>query len=234
MSCTQFPRVPTPSVVLWLIAGIGWLTGEAITAAAFPAYSYATNYISDLGVTDVGSFQGRAIDSPLSLVMNTTFIGHGILFAAAGVLAARAFRSASRRASVTVAVLAILAVAHAVGMVLVGLFHGSQASADDGLLVLHVLGAAVAIISGNVVAIVAGASSRAAGAPTGYRIASAVLGIVGLVSLVMLLVDSGSTAINVLPDGVWERGSVYTIVAWELMTAVSVLVGRARTRAVRA
>lgn len=222
------PRIPVTPAVLWLLAGIGWLTGEAVTASAFPAYNYATNYISDLGVPDVGPFQGRAIDSPLSAVMNTTFIGQGVLFALAGLLVARAARSVSHRAW---RVVAVLVVAHFVGMTLVGLFHGSQASVDDGAIVLHVLGAAVAIVSGNVVAIVAGASSRAVGAPRAYRIASVVLGIVGIVSLVMLLVDSGSTAITVFPDGVWERASVYTIVAWELLSGAVLLAGVIRRRA---
>ncbi|ROP63908.1 DUF998 domain-containing protein [Curtobacterium sp. ZW137] len=222
------PRLSVVPAVLWLLAGIGWLIGEAVTASAFPAYSYATNYISDLGVPDVGIFQGRTIDSPLSAVMNTVFIGHGVLFALAGLLVARAVASTSRSASRAVAV---LVVAHFVGITLVGLFHGSQASVDDGAIVLHVLGAAVAITSGNVVAIVAGASSRAVDAPRGYRVASIVLGVVGLVSLVMLLVDSGSTAITLLPDGVWERASVYTIIAWELLSGGLLLTGVLRRRA---
>ena len=51
----------------------------------------------------------------------------------------------------------------------------------------------------------------------------------------MLLVDSSSTAIEVLPDGVWERASVYTIVAWELLTGIALLVaGTRRLRTARA
>ncbi|MFD5513267.1 hypothetical protein ACFWIB_36740 [Streptomyces sp. NPDC127051] len=45
-----------------------WVVAEAIAAAAWtdPAYSYATNYISDLGVPDCGTrFQGRDICSGL-------------------------------------------------------------------------------------------------------------------------------------------------------------------------
>ncbi|WP_240347547.1 hypothetical protein [Curtobacterium sp. 24E2] len=46
----------------------------------------------------------------------------------------------------------------------------------------------------------------------------------------MLVVDSSSTVIDVLPDGVWERASVYTIVAWELVTGITLLVAGARRR----
>jgi hypothetical membrane protein len=215
------------SVVLWILGGVGWLTGEAITAAAYPRYSYATNYISDLGVPEVGSFQGRAIDSPLHAVMNTTFIGHGILFGLAGVLVAVLVRSASRRVRAAVGVLAAL---HFVGILLVGLFHGSEASVESGAIVLHVSGAAVAILSGNVLAIVAGTGSSALRAPRAYRVVSVVLGVVGIVSLVMLLVDSSSSVVDVFPDGVWERASVYTIVAWELMTGVTLAVSSLRGR----
>ncbi|UWD79579.1 DUF998 domain-containing protein [Curtobacterium flaccumfaciens] len=217
------------SGALWTVAGVGWLVGEAVSASAFPGYDYATNYISDLGVPDVGTFQGRSIDSPLHVLMNTTFIGQGVLFGIAAVLAVVVFRAASRRARVATAVLAVV---HLFGMVLVGSFHGSQTSTDGGTIVFHVLGAAAAITTGNLVAITAGIGSRA---PAAYRIASVALGIVGLVSLVMLVVDSSSTVIEVLPDGVWERASVYTIVAWELLTGIALLVaGTRRLRTARA
>lgn len=203
---------------------MSWLSGEAVSASAFPGYDYATNYISDLGVAQVGSFQGRAIDSPLHALMNATFVTQGVCFA---VVAAVACVGAARCVVVTVAVVAVV---HGIGLALVGTFHGGQGSVDDGTSVFHVLGAAAAIISGNVVAIIVGAGSSAVGAPRTYRVTSVVLGTVGLVALVMLVVDSGSSAIDLLPDGVWERGAVYTLIAWELLSAVVVLTGLARSR----
>lgn len=231
MTNSDTPRALVPGA-LWTVAGVGWLVGEAVSASAFPGYSYATNYISDLGVPDVGAFQGRTIDSPLHVLMNTTFIGQGVLFGVAAVLAVVVFRAASRRARVTAAVLAVV---HLIGMVLVGSFHGSQTSTDGGTIVFHVLGAAAAITTGNLVAITVGIGSRALRAPAAYRIASVALGIVGFVSLVMLVVDSSSTVVDVFPDGVWERAAVYTIVVWELVTGITLLVaGTRRRRAARA
>ena len=64
---------------------------EAIAASAFPGYSYSANYISDLGVPDVAEFQGRAIDSPLSAVMNAGFILQGVLYLVAAVALGAAF-----------------------------------------------------------------------------------------------------------------------------------------------
>lgn len=39
----------------------------------------------------------------------------------------------------------------------------------------------------------------------------------------ILEIDSGSVAIELLPDGVWERGSVYSITTWELLTGIALL-----------
>jgi hypothetical membrane protein len=114
----------------WIAAAALYLVAEAVSASTFPGYSYATNYISDLGVPDVEVFQGRAIDSPLHLLMNTAFVLHGVLFVVAA-LAARNLAVGSPAPGRPAARwwFTVLAVAHGVGIVLVGLFHGSQASA---------------------------------------------------------------------------------------------------------
>jgi len=39
----------------------------------------------------------------------------------------------------------------------------------------------------------------------------------------MLMVNSATTKTNLLPDGIWERGSVYSIIAWQLLTAIWLL-----------
>jgi hypothetical protein len=35
----------------------------------------------------------------------------------------------------------------------------------------------------------------------------------------MLMVNSATSKANLLPDGAWERGSVYSIIMWQLLTA---------------
>jgi len=203
----------TGAVVSWVLAAAVYLIAEAIAASAFPGYSYATNYISDLGVPEVATVDGRAIDSPLHAVMNAGFIAHGVLFAVATLLATRAARVRHRRWIVA------LAVVHGVGIALVGIFSGSQEALESGLAAFHVIGAAMAIIGGNLTAIVASRTAR-----HGVAALSLALGVVGIVSVVMLVVDSGTTTIDLLPDGVWERLSVYTIQAWELVAATATLV----------
>ncbi len=72
-------RHATPSGALrstgaiWIIGPLWCLATEAITASAFPGYSYARNDISDLGVPERGVLQGRVLDSPLHAVMNAGF-----------------------------------------------------------------------------------------------------------------------------------------------------------------
>ena len=66
---------------LWVVAAGGYLLLEAVAAAGFePAYSYANNYISDLGVTGRELVHGRMIDSPRANLMHTAFYLQGILF----------------------------------------------------------------------------------------------------------------------------------------------------------
>lgn len=224
------PRQSALAASCWIAAAALYLVAEAVSASAFPGYSYATNYISDLGVPDTEVFQGRAIDSPLHLLMNTAFVLHGVLFVVAA-LAARTLAAGSPTTGRPAARrwFTVLAVAHGVGIVLVGLFHGSQASVENGLVVLHVVGAAVAITAGNTAAVVAGAvllrrTPEQHGRGTRWVGAlSIALGAVGLVGLVMLVVDPAWTTVDLLPDGIWERVAVYAILAWELLAGVAVI-----------
>ena len=62
-----------------------------LAAVAFsPRYSYAHNYVSDLGVPVCGTiFDGRSVCSPLHALMNGDFVLQGVLFFAAALAAAR-------------------------------------------------------------------------------------------------------------------------------------------------
>ena len=116
-------KVVLAGALVLVVNTLQWLIIEAVAAAAWtqPPYSYATNYISDLGVPDCGTeFQGRAICSPLHSWMNASFMAEGLLFGLGVLLLSRLVAGRARR------VVVALAVAHAVGFVLVGLFHGSD------------------------------------------------------------------------------------------------------------
>jgi hypothetical protein len=114
-----------------------------------------------------------------------------------------------------------------IGYILVGTFHGSLQAQQNGTLALHFTGATLAIVGGNVLALVLGLGWRKSPETRLIGLAGIVLGAFGLVSVVVLFVtfDSG------LPSGAIERGSVYTIVIWQLAVAVALLRGRVGSRA---
>ncbi|MFJ2902748.1 DUF998 domain-containing protein [Streptomyces sp. NPDC087212] len=208
---TRRSRLRLGALVL-VVNAVQWVVAEAITAAAWtdPPYSYVRNYISDLGVSDCGTqFQGRVLCSPDHTLMNVSFIAEGVLFALGIVLLARLVEGRVRR------VVIALALAHAVGLVLVGLFHGSANGPQAGL-ALHVGGAAVGIICANTLVIMAG-SLRGLGASKAYRVFSVTVGVLGLVSEALTGV-SASTA------GAFERGGVYSWLLWSTVTGVLLLV----------
>lgn len=209
------------AAVTWLVAGLMWLVLEAISAAGYPGYSYARNYISDLGVPPAGAVQGRMIGSPRHALMNVNFIAHGILFLLAGLWLFRAVGAGrSRRVFLT------LAIIYALGSALVGIFHGSAQADAEGTSGLHFLGAALAIVGGNAALIVAGTTARRLGVPDSYRNASVIIGLLGLASIITL-----QAANPFALTGLWERGGVYSITFWEIGTGVAILIaGRHRAR----
>jgi hypothetical membrane protein len=199
-----------------------YLAAEAITAAAWktPSYSYADNWISDLGSATAGVFQDRELNSPLHVVMNTGFIVQGILFGIAAVLLSRLLSGRSRFTAVT-------GIVTMIGYILVGTFHGSLQAQENGTLPLHFTGATLAIVGGNVLALVLGLHWRKTPDTRLIGLVSIVVGVFGLVSVVVLFLtfDAG------LPSGAIERGSVYTIVIWQLAVAAALLRSRAISHA---
>lgn len=200
---------------LLLTGSIIYLAGEAVSAAAWtaPAYSYARNWISDLGSTTRGRFQGRLIDSPLHDVMNAAFITQGVLLAVGVVLLARTARGPLRTA------VGVVGVVVGAGYLLIGTFHGSASAATDGTLAWHFAGAGLAILGGNALALVLGIHWWRDPATRGLGHASAPLGVLGLIGTAVLLATMGSD----VPAGLIERIAVYPIVLWQLRVAVEFL-----------
>ncbi|MGE2737499.1 DUF998 domain-containing protein [Mycolicibacterium vaccae] len=185
------------AAVIWILGATVYLVCEAVAAAGLPGYSYSADYISDLGVSDV---------------MNVgAFMVHGILFGIAAAVLARG------RATTAARVFLVAAVANTVGNILVGTFHSGTPDAR-----WHVVGAGLAIVGGNVAVIAAGFAGRALQAPPWARWASFAFGTFGLVCLITLIVD-GANGSRVLPAGLVERGSVYPIIAWELLAGFTLL-----------
>ena len=212
----------------FVAAGACYLAAETVAADAFPGYSYARDYISDLGVPERGRYDGRVLDSPLAWVMNAGFVVEGVLFALAVIVAWRALAATSGRRRASIAAL-VLGVVHGAGIVIVGLVHGGPASAAAGIGWIHVLGAALAIIGGDLAVIVLARATRGS-LPRALRLVLAAVAVLGLASLVMLEVQ-GAVGRDILwPDGVWERAAVYPVTLWDLAGGIGLLVVGARRR----
>jgi hypothetical membrane protein len=209
----------------FLLGPVVYLAAEAITAAAWksPSYSYADNWISDLGSATAGVFQGRELDSPLHVVMNSGFIVQGLLFGIATVLLSRMISGRLRTFT------AVTGVVTMIGYIIVGTFHGSLQAQQNGTLPLHFTGATLAILGGNVLALLMGIHWRKNRQTRLIGLVSIVAGAFGLASATALLFtfDSG------LPSGAIERGSVYTIVIWQLAVGTALLRSRGNAGAPR-
>jgi hypothetical membrane protein len=203
------------SAAAFLAGSVIYVTAEAIAASAWtdPPYSYAYNWISDLGSATAGVFQGRQLDSPLNVFMNSGFIIQGLLFGFGAFLLSRTVTGRMRTFTVVMAIVAT------VGYILVGTFHGSLQAQQDGTLPLHFTGATLAILGANVLSLVLGIHWRKNSETRAVGITSIILGSIGLVAVIALFLtfDAG------LPSGAIERASVYTIVIWQIAVAIALL-----------
>jgi hypothetical protein len=218
-----FP-VPALAALAWVCAGVLFLAVEAFCAAAFQDYSYVTRYISELGVPYRGQAAQMVIDSPRATVMNLgAFMGEGLLFGIA-VLSFRRAPWPPSRARTTFIVLGLL---HAAGMMMVGAVHGGPHEFAAKIGLVHKAGAALAIGGGNFALITAGVGLRRFAATNAYARASLLLGVFGLLSAALLSFNDGTPE---WPRGLLERGSSYSIIAWEIGTGVALWIA-ARRRA---
>lgn len=142
-----------------------------------------------------------AAGSPLAAVMNTAFVVQGLGFLVVGLVVAAGVDGPRRH------LLIALTTAHAVGNVLVAAFPSSSGSG------FHLVGAVLAIVGGNAAAFTAS---------YGLVRRLGVLPVLGLLSAP--LISQGEF------HGLWERGSVYSITAWEIVFGVVLLVVNRRER----
>jgi hypothetical protein len=107
-----------------------------------------------------------------------------------------------------------LVATNAIGNIVIGTVHRGN---------LHRAGAALAIVGGNTAILLGSAVVATIGGWRWYRHISKLFAALGLLSLMMLIVNSATSKTNLLPNGAAERGSVYSIIAWQLLTAACLL-----------
>ncbi|WP_329791472.1 DUF998 domain-containing protein [Lentzea sp. DG1S-22] len=205
------------AAALWALGSTWYLLSEAVAASAFPNYSYARNYISDLGAVREDALDERSVDSPLAEVMNLGFLHQGLFFLLGAMFAARALPAGRGRSAFLA-----LAVVHAGGNALVATFHSGQQAADGGTAALHPVGAVMAILGGNLATLAVALLLRRHAVARFTRLVGFTLSGIGITSLFALGVNTAVGNPLLFEDGTWERGSVYAITTWQLAAAATV------------
>lgn len=208
----QQQQLRTITGALWVAAPLWYVLCEAVTAGWYPGYNYAHFFISDLGVSETTLLDGRPMASAIPQVMNAGFIGAGLLFFVGLVVIAPQLRRGVNRWFFL-----LMGVLHSVGIVFVALVPGGPSGFETGLIIIHMIGAVGLIVGGNIAAILSGRAFASMGLPGPVRYLGPVLGALGFVSAGLLVAHA------LVPDGVSERGSVYTFFLWQFLMGVILL-----------
>lgn len=185
-----------------------YFLGEASAAAGWEGrpYRWTVDAISELGVPETRSRAGEQFTSTRSALMNATFIGSGVRAALAGLLLAPFVPGRGRW------VVLPLVVAYVLGLLIVGVFPTATVGVRA---TMHGIGALLAVVGGGIlllaIAIAFWRRHPALATFTGVCAAVSILGSV--------LAVWGSTNF-----GLYERIAANTVVVWQVVTGVVVLV----------
>lgn len=180
-----------------IVGSLYYVIAEAVCATFFNSSifnTYIFHTISELGIPNG--------NSPLSWLMNSAFIliGLALLF---GYFYKFKDHIVKRKVSCSV-----FTVITALGVIIVGLIHGGNTLTSG----YHTLGAVMAILGGNVLLVII---SKSMAEFDGYQKATLTLGVFGLIVFWIMFFNIESVYMPV-----FERLSVYTLIAWSFLTGV--------------
>ena len=196
------------AAAVWIVAAVFYLIVEKIAADHVKGhYSYLHHYISVLGVPAWGQY---------AWLMNGAFYLQGALMLVGAVLVTRA---SGRRGVFFL----VFTAAATIGYFLVATVHGGSPLAEGDGLQFHMAGALLVFIAGNL-AIVPGSKivARAVDARWWYRAVSLLIAAVGVIAWVALA-NYNVWGRSFGPVGLLERIPVYSILAWQVFSAVVLL-----------
>lgn len=189
--------------MLWILA-VQYFIVQLIVVAAWPvAHSWKENYISDLGNTVCGPYQGMYVCSPSHLLMNLSFIMFGITIALGAVLLYTQFRRT--RLSLIGFILMIMS---GVGSVLVGLFPENVGP------VPHYIGALLGLVVGNISIVVLAVALKDMNKL--FRVYSSTTGLICLIAFTLFYFE---TYLGIGKGGM-ERVVSYGFTLWMIMFGV--------------
>ncbi len=194
-------RHPAVGPIVFVSSTLYFVVQIAVAWVWSPPYSVVKNAISDLGNTRCGSYQGAYVCSSRHWLMNSGFVGLGVIMAAGSWLIFQEFSEHSAGQRLGAKVGFSLMAAAGVGTSIVGIFP------ENSVHFMHVLGAAGAIGLGNVAIVILG---LALPLPEGLRKSMVFMGVVSLTALVLFAAhrDFGIGA------GSMERVAAYPETLW--------------------
>ncbi len=207
--------------IIWIIGSVQFFIAQLIAQLAWTTpYSLLHNYISDLGNTAcraVSITSPLYICSPLYKLMNVAFILLGVTLIVGTVLTRNVF-SPTRLRAVGLILIGIAGI----GPILVGL------APENVNTNVHVTGAAIQFIGGNIGLIMIGALLyQHYQAPWG--LCSMIWGMIGLIALVLFMLCRLTNHSLGLGVGGWERVVVYPLPLWTIVMGFMLLAKRRQT-----
>lgn len=186
--------------IVFLVGSLYYIFAEAISATFFNASiinTYIFHPISELGIPNV--------NSPLFWLMNSAFIfiGFALIFGY--------FYKFQEFIIKNKIIISILALVTGLGVIIVGMIHGGNPLTSG----YHTLGAAMAILGGNVMLVLISKSMDDFGT---YQKITLLLGAFGLVAFWIMFFNVKSTFMPV-----FERLSVYTLIIWSFWSGIHLL-----------
>jgi hypothetical protein len=126
-------------------------------------------------------------------------------------------------------VIVILAALAGTGVSLVGIFQGSNANVENGLIAFHTLGAQSVMLTGNLMAIAVGLGGARIGLGRGRSMTSIALGTFGLLAFPLFMAD-------VLTGWMWnvgmfERAVIYPIMIGHVLLGSGLIAAQQRQTA---
>ena len=183
--------------IAFVLGSLYYLIAEAISAAFFKASlldTYVLHTISELGIPNA--------NSPLSLLMNSGFIIIGLTLIFGYFCKFKDYVIKNKM------ICSILTLVTAFGVIIVGLIHGGNPLTSG----YHTLGAVMAILGGNLLLMIVSRSMDEFG---NYQKITLVLGAIGFIAFWILFFNMENVFMPV-----FERLSVYTLIAWSFLTGI--------------
>lgn len=213
-------RVTTTAGIVWICAAQFFIAQVIVQSRWTTSFSWATNYISDLGNTKCGLYPAgtdSCVCSPWHTLMNLSFVLQGLIIILGAVLlliARPAF--AGLLSNSCNALFLLLLVVTAFGIAGVGLF---PEDVNNGA---HVISAGTQFLTGNTAMIVFSSASRGIKGWGAFALVSAALGITGLLATWLFATGYGLG----LGVGGMERVAAYPLPIWLITIGVLIVKNR--------